>query len=108
MTRLMDIARVIRSKNAGPFEVTLDVILPDRATYERVLESGSLTKERIAQAYGVSVTDVVVLQTFPAGCAIKATLRRRVTSGSFGDTDVLGAQQHVPMMLIELPARKDG
>ena len=39
MKKLKDIAVVIRSKNAGPYELTLDVLLPDEATFEKLCAS---------------------------------------------------------------------
>ena len=38
---LRDIAKVIRSKNSGPFEVTFDVIFDDDDAYARVKRSGA-------------------------------------------------------------------
>ena len=32
--RLIDIAAVIRSKNAGPYELTLDIVFTDREWYQ--------------------------------------------------------------------------
>ena len=37
MTRLCDLAKILRSKNSGPFELTIDIFLPDEASYRRVL-----------------------------------------------------------------------
>ena len=34
--RLRDLAKVIRSKNSGPFEITFDVIFAESAPYELV------------------------------------------------------------------------
>lgn len=39
MPRLWQVAKLIRSKNSGPFELTFDVILKDRATYEKVRDA---------------------------------------------------------------------
>jgi len=40
MTVLARLAKLIRSKNAGPFELTFDIMFEDAATYERVKRSG--------------------------------------------------------------------
>ena len=37
--KLRDIAKVIRSKNAGPFELTFDVIFKTKEDYEKVKAS---------------------------------------------------------------------
>jgi len=46
MTTLGDLARLIRSKNAGPFVLTFDIMFDDKADYLRVRDSGVVTKER--------------------------------------------------------------
>ena len=102
-TRLLDVASVVRSKNAGPFLVTLDVMFDDDATFEHVAAAGVLTPEVVGQRYGVDATDVRVV-VFPPARAIKVTVPRRASSGSAGDTDVYGTQQHTPLAELELPA----
>ena len=41
MARLMDLARTIRSKNAGPDCITFDIIFSDDAVYREVKQSGA-------------------------------------------------------------------
>jgi hypothetical protein len=55
---LSQCASLIRSKNAGPFALTFDVMFSSASTYERVKRSGVLTAERFAELYGVPVEDV--------------------------------------------------
>ena len=45
----------------------------------------------------------VLFTEYPAGFAFKATLPRLVASGDIGDTDVYGAQQHAPLLDVEIP-----
>ena len=40
MTTLADLTSVFRSKNAGPFLITIDLMFPEQESYERVLRSG--------------------------------------------------------------------
>lgn len=104
MARLGDIANVIRSKNAGPFQVTIDVMFANRNDYERVLASGTITTAEIARRYGISTSDVAVIP-FERVFAIKVTIPRRWGSrgsGSAGDRDVYGAQQHGPLVDLEI------
>lgn len=103
MAKLSQLARVIRSKNVGPYMFALDIVFDDRATYERVVRSGVVTAERIANMYRVdprTITDVV---NYDAGNAIKVSLLRPIPSGNFSDADVLGAQQYAPLHDIEIP-----
>ncbi|MBO6948400.1 MAG: DUF4387 domain-containing protein [Rhodospirillales bacterium] len=102
MAKLMDIARVVRGKNAGALQLTLDVMFEDEETYRKVRDSGVLSPRTIAPLYGVTDNEVAIIP-FDVAKAIKITVPRRIRSGSPGDTDVYGAQQHVPLMQIDLP-----
>ena len=103
MTRLKDLAKVIRSKNAGPFEITFDVMFADAPTYERVVRSGVLTRECVTRLYGVEDGDIVALLFFEPALAFKFTLRRGWPQGSVGECDTFGAQQHAPLMELDIP-----
>lgn len=102
MSLLYEYAKVLRSKNAGPFEVTLDILFEDKEKYERVKQSNVLTKERIAESYHVDVSDIHHFVYFDQALGIKITMARDVSSGSARDRDVYGAQQHAPLMNIEI------
>lgn len=95
-------AVMCRSKNAGPFEVTIDIAFPDRETYDKVKASGILGPELIASRYNVAAEDVI-FTAYDAGFAFKATIPRAVPAGDFGDTDVYGCQQHALLLDVELP-----
>lgn len=99
--RLDEVAQVIRSKNAGPRALTLDVMFADDATYGRAIQSPALTAGRIAALYGIREAEVQVIP-YPLGRAIKIVMPRRVTAGDPGDTDAYGAQQHAPLLGVEL------
>jgi len=102
MRRLIDIARVIRSKNSGPFELTLDILFNDAATFAAVRESGEINAERIAQLYAMASHDVLGMVWFSPANAVKIVLKRKVPSGARGDSDVYGAQQHGPLLSMQL------
>ena len=102
MTKLRDLAKVIRSKNAGALLISLDVIFYDEETYKRVLDSGALSPRTIAPLYKVSDNEVAVIP-FDVALAIKITIPRPVPAGSPGDADIYGAQQHAPLMEIVIP-----
>lgn len=102
MARLRDVTTMIRSKNAGPFLLTLDIIFDRRATYEQVVQSALLSAQTIAGLYQVPV-DQVEFFLCPEILAIKATLPRVVGSGDPLDSDVYGAQQIGPLLELEIP-----
>ncbi|MBW2219771.1 MAG: DUF4387 domain-containing protein [Deltaproteobacteria bacterium] len=102
MICLADIATVIRSKNAGPFVLTLDVFFKNKKFFNMVRDAGSITIHRIAEIYGVEEVDVQEVTFFEPAAALKISITRWVSSAAPGDTDVFGAQQHVPLMLLEV------
>lgn len=100
--RLYDCARVVRSKNAGPFTLTIDLMFADAETFDRVLTDPSFTAESVARLYGVEASDVRII-AFARVRTIKVTLPRPVaSSGAPGDRDVYGSQQHFPLADLEL------
>lgn len=101
-TALRELASVIRSKNSGPYELTLDVLLKDDESFEKVVNSGAFNKTLIAELYHTSEENVLSVLNFPAARAIKATIVRPIASGALGERDVYGAQQHAPLMTLEL------
>lgn len=102
MPRIRDLAQVCKSKNAGPFELTIDVVFDDPAIFERVKRTGVLSPALFARLYGVRAEDVL-FTVYDAALAFKATLPRLVPAGEIGDTDVYGAQQHAPLLAVEIP-----
>jgi hypothetical protein len=100
--KLRESASLIRSKNAGPFVLTLDIMFSDRQTYETVRDSGVLDRTTVAAIYGVSLEDVDGYVCDNA-LALKFSMRRRVPQGDFGDGDMHGGQQYAPLLDIEVP-----
>lgn len=102
MKTILDVAKVARSKNSSPFELTLDVIFNDPADYEKAKTAKLITREAIAERYGVPLDRVKDVIHFDPAKAIKIGLLRDRPSGSPGDTDVYGAQQHGPLLEMKL------
>ena len=100
---LRDLAKVVRSKNAGPFEITFDVVFDDEEVYQRVKRSGALDEVKLLRLYNVPAEDVITCMFFDPARAFKLTLRRRWAQGSVGERDTFGAQQHAPLLDIRIP-----
>lgn len=94
---LHELTRLIRSKNAGPFMLTFDIIFADPEGYERVTAAGVVSPGRISALYGVP-QDKVAVYFCEAAQAIKISFPRPVTSGDPDDPDVFGCQQHAPLV----------
>lgn len=100
MPALGELASVIRSKNAGPFQITIDIMFGSVTDYRRTLDSPKFTAAEIARRYAIAESDVALIP-FERVLAIKITIPRRWGSrgsGSTGDRDVYGAQQHGPLV----------
>ncbi len=102
MALLKNLAKVIRSKNAGALQLTLDVMFADEATYTRVRDSDALNAHQVAFLYGISHNKVSVIP-YDVAYAIKVTIPRAAPSGDPTDSDVYGAQQHAPLLDIVVP-----
>lgn len=96
-------AKVIRSKNSGPFELTFDIMFDRDEPYEHVKRSGIINKQNVAAAFSIAQEAVLVCTPFDAARAFKITLKRPVSSGDILDRDVYGCQQHVPLTRLQVP-----
>src|SRR3954471_17688816 len=76
MKTIGEIATFVTSKNAGPFLLTLDIIFPDEATYQRFKALRPITRQTVARLYGVAEADVLKIIEFDPAYAMKVTLRR--------------------------------
>jgi hypothetical protein len=101
MARLDQIAKVIRSKNAGPFCLTLDILFADQGSYQRVVDANVITRERMSELYRQPPEEVRVFHHKQA-LAMKISLVRKVPAGAIRDTDLYGAQHHVLLYPIEI------
>jgi hypothetical protein len=95
---ILEAARVIRSKNSGPYELTLDIIFKDRRLFELFRRRRLITARKVAGLYGRPVSDVLRVVWFEPAHALKVTIRRPIPSGHPGETDIYGAQQHAPLL----------
>jgi Domain of unknown function (DUF4387) len=95
-TPLRNIAKVVRSKNAGPFEITLDVMFKTKEDFEAVRKSGVITKELVSEFYSVPTQASITFGFFDLVNAAEIALPRPRVPGSIGETDMHAAQQHVP------------
>jgi hypothetical protein len=98
---ILEAARIIRSKNSGPYELTLDIMFTEERWFRLFREKRIINPGLIARLYGVEESEILGIVWFQPANAVKATIRRRVASGAPGDTDIYGAQQHAPLLSIE-------
>jgi hypothetical protein len=101
-TTLGQIALHVRSKNAGPFWMTIDAFFDDDSSYQRAASSPLTDPGRISALYGIDI-DQVAIYRLPAIRAIKISFPRPVVQGSINDRDLHAGQQYVPLLEIEVP-----
>ena len=101
MSKLAELARVLRSKNAGPLYLTIDIMFDKEEIYQSVVKSGKLNRKLISRLYHVD-EEIVAIINYPAAYSIKVTIPRKIVSGDIGDTDIYGAQQHAPLLDLEI------
>lgn len=109
MATLGSLARLIRSKNAGPWMLTIDIMFPDEDIYDLVLESGAVQAAEISRLINVPAQDLEIY-FYAAANAIKISYPRSVPNGHRLDNDLFGGQQFAPLveLVIPLPTGADG
>jgi hypothetical protein len=100
--KLAEIASLIRSKNAGPFVLTFDIMFPDDESYWRVKNAGVLSPAIFAQLLRCPESVVQYFECDNAR-AFKFSIPRPMPQGEPGDADLHGGQQYAALMNVEVP-----
>ncbi|PVH89439.1 hypothetical protein DL98DRAFT_402406 [Cadophora sp. DSE1049] len=106
-TTLAEIAPVIRSKNSGPYDITLDVVFSSLPVYNIIKKSDLLAKKAIARLYHLDESAIIWCGFFDQAMAFKATIPRMrdgkfVSSGAYMETDVHASQQYAGLLDLKL------
>jgi hypothetical protein len=101
--RLLDMAVVIRSKDAGINRLTFDIIFTSGENYEIALSSNIFTKRNIARVLGIAEENVVGSFFVDTCNAIKISIDRPNISASVDERDVFGAQQQAAIECLNIP-----
>ncbi|MEG0550286.1 MAG: DUF4387 domain-containing protein [Vagococcus sp.] len=100
---LQDYAQVIRSKNSGPFELTIDIIFKSLEDYLFFKEKQLLDIDKVATLYQMKKEDIINFEYFEAARGIKITIPRPWSQGSIGESDMHGSQQYANLLTVEVP-----
>lgn len=100
--KLQEIARTIRSKNAGAFMITVEIIFDDLSWYEYVKNNNLINRKVLADAYNVEENWVLDFNYYDPGLGIKANFKRKFPSGGPNESDVYGCQQYAPLLDIKV------
>jgi hypothetical protein len=101
-TLLHELTSLVRSKNAGPFDLTFDIMFEDLATYRRCVASGAFAAERIEALLHTPRSKIKIFFS-EAALAIKISIPRPVIQGDFGDSDSHAGQQYAGLLMLEIP-----
>ncbi len=101
MRELWEFTKLIRSKNAGPFELTFDIMFKDADCFDQVMKTGKLSAQAIAELYKIELEQVRLIMIKQL-LTVKISLPRRVFSGDMRDTDVYGGQFHGPLVRMQV------
>jgi hypothetical protein len=107
MAELWQLTKLIRSKNAGPFKLTFDVIFKDQKSFDRVKKSCILSAESFSRLYGVPLNEVQIFE-LPLILALKISIPRPEFSGDPNDTDIYGGQFHSRIVRLSIPEEHRG
>jgi len=99
---LGEIASLIRSKNAGPFVLTFDIMFDKENKFNQVRKSGIINKSLISRIYNIPEEDILLVYSKSA-LAIKISIPRPTTQGDLRDSDSHGGQQFAPLVNIKIP-----
>ena len=96
--KLYELAKTVRSKNAGVDRITFEIIFNKKKNYELVKKSKALSIKTVAALYGINENRICDFVEFDPANAIKFTIQRERSSGSFGESDIFGCQQYPPLL----------
>lgn len=100
MPQLKDVCRFVRSKNAGPYWITVDLYF-DADSYRAYAEAPGLSPEALACAAGVSPAEVRKFLV-PDLHVVKVTYPRRDPQGGVLERDLHGGQQFARFQVLEV------
>ena len=101
MPRVSEVCRHVRSKNAGPFWITLDLWFPDRASFDRYSTSQALQPAAIAALFGVALEQIKCFSV-PDLRVLKISYPRVRAQGGVMERDMHGGQQYVRLLDVML------
>lgn len=102
-TTLGEFADIVRSKNAGPFMMTFDIMFADRDRYNYFKKGKFISRESFCEYMRIPLEDVIVFEYYDSAQALKITVKRDPPSGSIYDDDIYGATGYVRLLSYPIP-----
>lgn len=101
MTTLSEVTKYVRSKNAGPFWVTIDIFFKDLDTYDRYKHAPAISPERIASYYSADAATVKLFHIDSLG-VVKISIPREKPQGGVIERDMHSGQKYVRLLALEM------
>ena len=101
MPKLSEVCRHVRSKNAGPFWITVDLSFPDPEVFERYSNAPALHADAIGALFDVDARQVKRF-FIPDLSVMKISFPRRHPQGGAMERDMHGGQQYIRLLDVEL------
>ncbi|GAA4557073.1 DUF4387 domain-containing protein [Pseudonocardia xishanensis] len=96
-TRVKDVCRQVRSKVAGPFWVTIDLMFDTQENYDQYAESPALSAEAIGAIYRIDPA-AISLYPVPQLRVLKISYPRRSPQGGVEERDLHSGQQYAYLL----------
>jgi len=96
-TTVKDVCRHVRSKVAGPFWVTIDLMFDGQESYDAYAESPALGAEALGRIYQVDPA-TISLYPVPQLHVLKISYPRRAPQGSTEERDLHSGQQYTYLL----------
>ncbi|NML42256.1 DUF4387 domain-containing protein [Ramlibacter sp. G-1-2-2] len=101
MPKLSEVCHHVRSKNAGPFWITLDFSFADQQAFDRYCNAPAFDPATIGQTMNVDASLVKVFRV-PKLRVVKVSYPRRKPQGGMLERDMHGGQQYVRFLDLEM------
>jgi hypothetical protein len=104
MTKVRDVCRHVRSKNAGPFWVTIDLFFDGPTSFAKYSTSESLSPELFSRLYGANPAHVkrVAIESLHV---LKISYPRPHPQGWAGERDMHQGQSFARLLGVDISSR---
>ena len=101
VAKVREVCRSVRSKQAGPFWVTIDMFFDGPESFSRYARGGALSPALFARIYGA---DPSTVKTFAVEdlAMVKTSFPRTTPAGGVEERDLHSGQQYARLLDVEL------
>ncbi len=101
MPKINEVCRHIRSKNAGPYWITVDFFFRDRESFDAYADAEVFSADAIAARMKVE-PQLIKRFSLPNLLVVKVSYPRRKPQGGALERDMHGGQQYVRLVELEV------